>query len=67
MTTVYNIQGMNCPHCQATVTRAISAVEGVKSVEVSLSGKNATVEGNPAPEAVIAAVRAAGFDASLPA
>ena len=67
MTTVYNIEGMNCPHCQAAVTRAIAAVEGVKSVDVNLADKNATVEGNPAPDAVIAAVRAAGFDASLPA
>lgn len=65
MTTTFRIEGMNCPHCQASVSRAIAAVEGVEKVDVSLTGKSATVEGTPSPEAVIAAVRAAGFEASL--
>ena len=67
MTQVYNIEGMNCPHCQAAVTKAIAGVAGVENVEVSLSGKSATVEGSPSAEAVMAAVRAAGFNATLPA
>lgn len=65
MTTIYRIEGMNCPHCQAAVERAISSVRGVEHVEVSLSGKKAAVDGTPDMEAVIAAVRAAGFEASL--
>lgn len=62
MTREYNVKGMNCPHCQAAVTRAIAAVEGVESVDVNLSTGVATVQGTPSPEAIAAAVRAAGFD-----
>ena len=62
MTKEYKISGMNCPHCQATVTKSISSVEGVENVTVNLSSGIATVEGEPKDEEVIAAVRAAGFD-----
>lgn len=63
MTEQYQISGMNCPHCQAAVTRAIAAVRGVEQVEVDLKGGLATVEGSPLADAVVEAVRAAGFDA----
>ncbi|MDO4320122.1 MAG: permease [Bacteroidales bacterium] len=62
MTKEYTVKGMNCPHCQASVARAISDVEGVTAVDVNLSTGKATVEGEHAPEAVIAAVRKAGFE-----
>lgn len=65
MTTEYAIKGMNCPHCQAAVTKAIAGVAGVTSVEVSLSESKATVEGNHETEALIEAVRSAGFDAQI--
>ncbi len=67
MTQTYIISGMNCPHCQASVTKAIASVAGVDKVDVSLAGKSAVVEGSPSADDVIAAVRAAGFDATLPA
>ncbi|MDE6503637.1 MAG: heavy-metal-associated domain-containing protein, partial [Muribaculaceae bacterium] len=57
------IKGMNCPHCQATVTKSISGVKGVTQVDVNLSSGKATVEGEHNADDVIAAVRAAGFDA----
>ncbi len=63
MTKEYSITGMNCPHCQAAVTKSISSVPGVAQVEVSLSAGKATVEGEHNPQDLIAAVRAAGFDA----
>ncbi len=62
MSKKYQIKGMNCPHCQASVQKAISAVKGVESVDVNLSSGVATVEGQPDDNAVHAAVRAAGFD-----
>ena len=65
MTKEYQIKGMNCPHCQATVTKSISGVNGVEQVEVNLSSGKATVEGSHNPEDVVAAVRAAGFDVEL--
>ena len=53
---------MNCPHCQAAVTKSISAVKGVKQVDVNLSTGRATVEGVQTDADVVKAVRDAGFD-----
>lgn len=58
----YVIKGMNCPHCQATVTKSILSVKGVKQVEVNLSTGIAKVDGDQQDEDVKSAVRAAGFD-----
>ncbi len=62
MTKTYVIKGMNCSHCQATVARSIASVEGVEQVDVNLSTGIATVDGRHDADAVVAAVRDAGFD-----
>lgn len=62
MTKEYLILGMNCPHCQASVVKSIRSVDGVKDVDVNLSTGKALVEGEHDSDALIAAVRAAGFD-----
>lgn len=64
MTQEYIIKGMNCPHCQNAVRKAIAAVEGVGTVEVDLQAGLATVEGTAPHAAVIEAVHAAGFEAA---
>ena len=38
------IEGMQCNHCKMTVEKALSAIEGVTKVEVSLENKTATIE-----------------------
>ncbi|MDE7096993.1 MAG: permease, partial [Muribaculaceae bacterium] len=63
MTQEYIITGMNCPHCQNAVKKAIAAVAGVDTVEVDLHAGIATVDGNVDHIAVIDAVHAAGFEA----
>lgn len=63
MTQEYIITGMNCPHCQNAVRKAIAAVEGVDMVEVDLHAGLATVDGAVDHSAVIEAVHAAGFEA----
>lgn len=65
MTKEYTIEGMNCVHCQATVTKSISSVKGVKQVNVNLSSGKATVEGEHNANDVVMAVRKAGFNAIL--
>lgn len=65
MTQEYIITGMNCPHCQNTVKKAIAAVDGVDTVEVDLHAGLATVDGSAPHSSVIEAVHAAGFEASL--
>jgi len=56
---------MGCAACQARVEKAVSAVEGVTSCSVSLLTNSMGVEGTASPEAVIKAVEAAGYGASL--
>ena len=38
-----NVDGMSCAGCAKTVTKALSAVEGVESVVIDLKAKTATV------------------------
>ncbi len=61
----YTVTGMSCAACQARVEKAVSAVPGVESCAVSLLTNSMGVEGAAAPDAVIAAVRAAGYGAEV--
>jgi copper chaperone len=36
MASVFKVKGMSCNHCAQSVTRALSSLEGVRSVEVDL-------------------------------
>ena len=38
------IEGMNCMHCSAAVTKALNSLAGVSQTMVSLEQKEATVE-----------------------
>ena len=38
-----HIEGMHCPHCSGAVRKALAALEGVESVDVSLNDKCARV------------------------
>ena len=58
----YQISGMSCPHCRATVEKALSGLEGASAVTVDLASGKAVVEGEVSPAAVRQAVEAAGFD-----
>ena len=60
----YQVTGMSCAACSARVEKAVSQVEGVESCSVSLLTNSMGVEGIASPEAVIAAVEAAGYGAS---
>ena len=63
----FSIVGMHCGGCVQSVTRAVSRVSGVKKVDVSLEKKAATVEFDAdavAPAAIVAAIEAAGFEAT---
>ena len=56
---------MSCAACQARVEKAVSKVEGVESVSVSLLTNSMGVEGSASEEAVIKAVVDAGYGAKL--
>lgn len=58
---IIKIEGMMCPHCRAHVEKALKAVAGVESVEVSLENKCATVTGSADMDACKKAVTDAGY------
>ena len=60
----YHVTGMSCAACSSRVEKAVSKVPGVESCSVSLLTNSMVVEGTASPEAVIAAVEAAGYGAS---
>ena len=61
MSKTISIEGMMCQHCVAHVTKALTEVPGVESVNVSLENKNAVVTGSADDKALTAAVKEAGY------
>lgn len=64
MKKIITVNGMSCQHCQASVEKALSAVQGVSAAKVNLAKKTATVTlaSEVADDALMNAVRDAGFD-----
>ena len=63
MKTVIDVEGMMCVHCKAHVEKALLAVPGVETAEADLEKNCATVTGNADRDALIAAVKEAGYEA----
>ena len=61
----YNVTGMSCAACSARVEKAVSQVDGVTSCSVSLLTNSMGVDGTASPDAIIAAVKEAGYGASV--
>ena len=62
----FQLAGLHCAACSGIIERALLRVPGVHSVQVSAAAERATVCWAPdstRPSALIAAVRAAGYDA----
>ncbi len=43
MRKVIHIEGMSCMHCKMRVTKALQGIEGIESVDVSLTDNQAIV------------------------
>lgn len=62
-TITFSVPGMTCGHCEAAVTKEVSAVSGVTAVAVDLDAKVVTVTGAGLDRgAIVAAIDDAGFD-----
>ncbi len=61
----YTVTGMSCAACSARVEQAVTAVEGVDACAVNLLTGSMGVEGPADAAAIISAVEAAGYGASL--
>jgi len=59
------ITGMTCNHCVASATKALEAVPGVDSAEVTLEPGGAVVKGDADVNALTAAVKEAGYTADI--
>lgn len=63
-TTTYRVDGMTCDHCVQSVTKEVSAVDGVDAVEVDLTTKLVTITGpDLRGDDLVAAIDEAGYDA----
>lgn len=63
--TVLKVTGMTCGHCVMSVTKALQQVPGVAKAEVSLEKGEAVVHGAADVQAMLAAVKQAGYAAAL--
>lgn len=61
----YNVTGMSCAACAARIEKAVSSVPGVTGCAVSLLTNSMGVDGTASDDAVIDAVVAAGYGASI--
>ena len=59
----YDITGMSCAACQVHIEKAVSKVEGVDKVSVSLLTNEMVVEGNAKDKDIVQAVENAGYGA----
>jgi copper chaperone CopZ len=61
------VRGMSCGHCEMRVKKALTEVPGVLDAEASHEREQAVVTVDPKqvvpPEALVAAVQAAGYEA----
>lgn len=46
-TTVLSIPDISCGHCQATITNALTPLDGVQAVNVDIPTRKVTVEYDP--------------------
>ncbi|OON63387.1 copper-transporting ATPase [Massilia sp. KIM] len=63
--TTLRIEGMTCASCVARVEKALQAVPGIDSASVNLATEKASVRGSATADALVEAVRKAGYEAAL--
>jgi len=65
-TSEYQVTGMTCGHCEASVREEVGTIEGVEQVDVSAAtGKLVVTSSAPIDDAaVLAAVKEAGYAAA---
>ncbi len=64
----FDVQGMTCGGCTGSVQRALSKIDGVSHVDVSLSPGSATLDADTArvtPAQIESAISSLGYPARL--
>jgi len=55
------VDGMSCGHCANTIRQAVSALDGVRAVQVDVAGGTVTVDGDSPVATITAAIAEAGY------
>lgn len=64
MSRTLTVEGMTCGHCEQTVEEALEDVAGVTDATADRETEQVTVEGDADPDAMVATVEDAGYEAS---
>jgi copper chaperone len=59
---IYDVPGISCGHCKASIEGALSDVEGMEAIEVDVDARTVRVKGYAPDEAIRAALDDAGYD-----
>lgn len=64
MTTEFRVPDATCGHCKQTIESAVSAIEGVRAVELNLESKTLKVDHDETVQSdnLVGAVTAAGYN-----
>lgn len=63
--TKLNVPGMNCGHCKSAIEAAIGSLDQAARVNIDLSSKIVTVQSDAADQAIVAALKSKGYDATV--
>lgn len=61
----FDVSGMRCGHCKASITEAICALDERAQVQVNLETGEVIVHANLTAQAVVDAITELGFEASV--
>ncbi|MEX0162778.1 heavy-metal-associated domain-containing protein [Pseudomonas brassicacearum] len=60
----FKVQGMSCGHCVKAITQAVQAKDPAADVQVDLGTKTVQVQSSLPADAVLAAIKEEGYEAS---
>ncbi|OOG84820.1 copper resistance protein CopZ [Pseudomonas sp. A25(2017)] len=60
----FNVQGMSCGHCVKAITQAVQAKDPAADVQIDLGAKTVQVQSSLPADAVLAAIKEEGYEAS---
>jgi copper chaperone len=58
----YSVPDISCGHCKQAIESEVGQVDGVERVEVDVDRRTVTVDGTAGEDAVVGAIREAGYE-----
>ncbi|EKE70848.1 MULTISPECIES: heavy-metal-associated domain-containing protein [Roseobacteraceae] len=62
---VFSVPDMSCGHCKAAITEALEAVDDTVEISVDMDAREIDVFSEAGDEAILTALKAAGYPAEL--